>query len=650
MSSENKIWKSKFLGELDKQSPIFRNGNNEMQFKIKIISSGPSDFPNETVKTVYGFSDSLKRYGYFDQVNDEEEIRIEKIISFLENNYLIFSVKESGHSDPEIDRKYYNSFDLMVISKENFKEEAQTFETIPMVRIEKGNIPLFIDKITNEEYIGKNESISLNRDDSPPFILINEIEEYSVGNTFNTFNKFHVIGPLVELQYKEEYGIKFLIEENLKLIEIEAGELQEFYPTKEDVVFITTEICSEIEDKLDKAPNTIIKPRQFSDTEKVKKIEDIDELKFLEKFDEVCKAKGLVYELKDLYNFHTAMKTQSFVILAGMSGTGKSQLVQCYYKALYDQTIEENLLFIPVRPFWQDDSDLLGYLDTLNSVYRPGDSGLVDFILESNKNPKECYIICLDEMNLARVEHYFSQFLSILERDIQNRVVNLYNSKVENRIFNKNDYPSEIKLGENLLFVGTVNTDESTFSFSDKVLDRANVINLTLKNFIEIKRHLDSYETEKKGKVSNESPEDVINHTFSKFQGMKKDEKKYRLNKLELEFLWDLHCKINKINPNIGIGMRIINQIEQYLVNLPESEVLTRKVAFDLQISQRVFTKLRGSEGQLIKLVGKESDDSLVDSTICNLFDKFSGVSEFDTCREKLKSISRELQEYGHTI
>src|SRR5699024_5029008 len=124
------------------------------------------------------------------------------------------------------------------------------------------------------------------------------------------------------------------------------------------------------------------------------------------KFENTCKSKGLIYTKQDLYNFHTAMKTQGFVILAGMSGTGKSQLIQCYYEALYQRQSDENLLFIPVSPSWQDDSDLLGYLDTLNSVYRPGDTGLADFILESNKKPNECFIVCLDEMNLARVEHY----------------------------------------------------------------------------------------------------------------------------------------------------------------------------------------------------------------------------------------------------
>lgn len=192
------------------------------------------------------------------------------------------------------------------------------------------------------------------------------------------------------------------------------------------------------------------------------KIEDINELEFLNVFQEVSLSKKLSYKPSNLNNFHTAMKTQSFVILSGMSGTGKSKIVQCYHEALNKfanksnkslSTKKSKLLFIPVRPFWQDDSDLLGYLDSSQGIYRPGESGLVDFIKEANENPDECYIVCLDEMNLAKVEHYFSQFLSVLERDVKDRYINLYNEKLSGRIYNQNDYPPRLHLSENLFLL-----------------------------------------------------------------------------------------------------------------------------------------------------------------------------------------------------
>lgn len=647
MKSENKVWKSKFLGELDESIEIYRNtNNNEMKFKIKIISSGPSDFPNETIKVVNGFSESLRMFGYFDHIEDDDDVRKQKIIKFLQENYMIFSVRESEHSNPFIDQKYYNAMDLKVISKESSGGLSATFETIPLIKVDKGNVQSYINKIMNEEYVGKNDSISYHKDDLPPFLLIYEASNTSLEGAA----KYYVIGPFSELQHNDEYGIKFLVDEPPKWIELNKRELSECYLSQDGVAFVTTEDCYKIEEKLHKSPKVegiSTKPKGIKET---RKIEDIDESKFLSRFEDTCKSKGLVYKTQDLYNFHTAMKTQGFVILSGMSGTGKSQLVQCYYESLSQSKSEENLLFIPVSPSWQDDTDLLGYLDTLNSIYRPGDSGLVDFIIESTQRPQECFIICLDEMNLAKVEHYFSQFLSILERDLDKRNIYLYNPKIEDRVFNKNDYRSEIKLGENLLFVGTINTDESTFSFSDKVLDRANVISLGLRNFVEIKKELKEY---KEGNIDKENlieSKEESKDTFTKFQGMKKNDKKNELNDAELEFLWSLHAKLNKVNPNIGVGMRILNQIERYLINLPESTLFPRNVAFDLQISQRIFTKIRGSRTQLDSLVGKESEGNLIDSEIMGLFENNKDISNFDYSIEKLKNISRELAEYGHTI
>ncbi|WP_221770359.1 McrB family protein, partial [Listeria seeligeri] len=182
---------------------------------------------------------------------------------------------------------------------------------------------------------------------------------------------------------------------------------------------------------------------------------------------------NLFYDEKDLFNFHTSLKVGSLVILAGLSGTGKSKLVRAYSKVL--QLDEGQLNFVSVRPFWEDDSDLLGYPDTINSVYRPGDSGLTDALIDAGKNRDKLYLICFDEMNLARVEHYFSQFLSVLEMDADFRNIRLYNKDLEKRFYNSDQYPASVSIGKNVLFVGTVNLDESTYHFSDKVLDRANV-------------------------------------------------------------------------------------------------------------------------------------------------------------------------------
>ena len=86
-------------------------------------------------------------------------------------------------------------------------------------------------------------------------------------------------------------------------------------------------------------------------------------------------------------------------------------------------------------------------------------------------------------MNLARVEHYFSQFLSILERPAGQRELQLYDKQYMGKLYNAADYPFRIEIGSNVKFIGTVNVDETTFHFSDKVLDRANVIELAVLNY-----------------------------------------------------------------------------------------------------------------------------------------------------------------------
>ena len=161
--------------------------------------------------------------------------------------------------------------------------------------------------------------------------------------------------------------------------------------------------------------------------------------------------------------------------------------MQCYAKAL--GLVDDAFHMIPVRPNWNDDSDLIGFVDSMHMVYRPSDAGFINILMEAcqERNENKLYIICFDEMNLARVEHYFSQFLSILEMPEKSRILRLYASEYESRLYNSDKYKSTIKIGNNIRFIGTVNIDESTFHFSDKVLDRANVINLDIIPYTEWK-------------------------------------------------------------------------------------------------------------------------------------------------------------------
>lgn len=111
-----------------------------------------------------------------------------------------------------------------------------------------------------------------------------------------------------------------------------------------------------------------------------------------------------------------------------------------------------------------DDGDVLGYVDMKNMVYRSADTGLAELLIDAAAHPEKQYIVCFDEMNLARVEHYFAQFISVLEKE-DHPMIRLYNPSLAPRLYNSEKYPPEIPVGRNVLFTGTVNVDESTCHF-----------------------------------------------------------------------------------------------------------------------------------------------------------------------------------------
>lgn len=652
--SETEYWNIKFLGKLkDNGDFLFANENSTIRYSLKIISNPPVNLPEDAMKYLTSFSGELESLGFIDDINLSTDERCNYLSEFLDAHYIMFKIK-SKHKDN--DKSFYNAYDLEVKRRES--DEDNIFFPIPFIRTYSGKTYDTLQKLFNNEYIQGSYSISKESDDYPSFILIGEYNHSLFQNAYseNKIEKLYAFGPVEGINYSEEFGFKFTTDKERAFYkEINLNELGEYYLSKDRVMFITGEKDNEIRGSLTsqgkKINNQEVKP----------KIEDINEVEFLKVFQEVALSKSLSYKSLDLYNFHTAMKTKSFVILAGLSGTGKSRIVQCYHEALnkfanktsINLTVNKSkLLFVPVRPFWQDDSDLLGYLDSSQGIYRPGESGLVDFIMEANENPDECYIVCLDEMNLAKVEHYFSQFLSVLEREINDRYINLYNEKLVGRVYNQNDYPPKISLGENLFFVGTVNIDESTFQFSDKVLDRANIISLELCPFKDVRASITQFSSAKEKKElpeAEEIPKEPL-RTYIKLKSMKKDHNYDVLTDSEVELLWKINLEMQRANRQIGVGYRIIEQIENYIANIPNSQNLSKRNAIDLQVTQRILPKLRGSQGQLGVLIGKFENGEYIEGELYKLLNENLGLSDFNLAKSKLESLAKELDEYGHTI
>lgn len=634
-NGENRINDFRFIGKIDYNQSSFAVGqNNDVRLKVEIISQIPKEMPfNKNEINV--FSNDISTLKLFDAYEDKQ-LQIEE---YLKDRYLIFSVRSSKHKDPAINTIYYNAYNIELKKKNEWAKENDTFQSIPLIPSSSEITNSIMQKLVNNQYLTYNPHDMISNSTKPKYVCIGDINRINDEG----FEKFSFIGEIADVVSNEKHGIKYLYNEKLKELVIEEEDMGEYYISNDNILFIEDNAAEYIHKKLVSEGIDIETEMEY---EEVLSPEETDETEFIDYFANICLNKGLYYAKKDLINFHTAMKTNSFVILSGMSGTGKSKLVQCYYEAINNgEKTQNRLLFIPVKPSWQDDSDLLGYLDTVNNIYRPGDTGLVDFIREANEkeNRDECYIVCLDEMNLSKVEHYFSQFLSILEREPKQRKLNLYNSERKGKVYNQNDYPENLSIGENVFFVGTINTDESTHSFSDKVLDRSNIIELELQNFADIKKNIENFSKESLVLSENRQP------SFIKFNGMKVNDQNNKLNNTELEFLWKLHITLNKNVPNIGVGMRIVNQIESYVMNLPKNSLLSRKEAIDLQILQRVLTKIAGSESLLAPLI-RRNENSELEGELLDLFKEFNDLSDFKRSIEKLYIISMELNEYGHTL
>ena len=245
--------------------------------------------------------------------------------------------------------------------------------------------------------------------------------------------------------------------------------------------------------------------------------------------------------------YHLAMQSRGFVILSGASGTGKTWLAQAYAEA-----IGARPKLAAVDPSWSSNEDLLGYLSPLDGFYHH--TPFSEFVQEAarewtsadlaGRTAREFHII-LDEMNLARVEHYFSRFLSAMEVRSREGIARLDLAPGHT-----------VELTPNLRFVGTVNVDETTHGFADKVYDRAQLLELPLQR---------SYVVE----YIKEEPYGEV-----------------------LLRAWDA------LRPIAPFGFRVLEEMHHYVVAAGEVGVAW-KVALDEQFVQKVLPRVRGADGRL---------------------------------------------------
>ena len=184
-------------------------------------------------------------------------------------------------------------------------------------------------------------------------------------------------------------------------------------------------------------------------------------------FNKSCQDSGLKFDLQLISRYCASLLTKPFVILTGLSGSGKTKLAQAFAEWICENSTQYRL--VPVGADWTNREPLLGFPNALeNEKYVKPDNRVLDLIIEAGKNVDKPYFLILDEMNLSHVERYFADFLSTMESKGE---IFLHEGTED-----WNGVPPSVRLPKNLFIIGTVNIDETTYMFSPKVLDRANTI------------------------------------------------------------------------------------------------------------------------------------------------------------------------------
>jgi 5-methylcytosine-specific restriction protein B len=338
----------------------------------------------------------------------------------------------------------------------------------------------------------------------------------------------------------------------------------------------------------------------------------------IKNFQDDCKSAGLVYTDKLITRFVSSLLTKPFVILTGLSGSGKTKLAQAYVQWICQE--ESQYRIIPVGADWTNREPLLGYPNALKpEEYVKPDSGVIDLILEANSNPELPHFLILDEMNLSHVERYFADFLSVME---SNEEIPLYaEGTVDNGV------PSKLKVPVNLFIIGTVNIDETTNMFSPKVLDRANTIEFRINNN-EMEGFLDTAsELNMKallGKGANMAQNFITLSSDKSFTTKDRNE----INKTLLNFFGELQ----KTGAEFGYRsateiLRLINQLDALDNKFTTSEKI------DIAIMQKLLPKLHGSRRKLSPILETLGGFCVKESKI--VLDKFR-KEDFDFSNEKV--------------
>ena len=313
----------------------------------------------------------------------------------------------------------------------------------------------------------------------------------------------------------------------------------------------------------------------------------------------------LYYSIDDIRRFIAALGVTKIMILQGMSGTGKTSLPVAWGKFTRVPTT-----VVPVQPMWKERSDLIGYFNEFTGKFN--ESMILEKLYEANKTNK-IYLIVLDEMNIARVEYYFAEFLSLLELPtVDERILEVTSSI--SRKDPKELHNGKLILPDNVYFIGTANNDDSTFAISDKVYDRSMVMNLDYR--------CDPFIGEDDHDPITLS-DDTLKALFTKAQ------KEYALTKRGRSHIKEFDKYLSEIF-QVTFGNRIRRQIEKY-VPIYIACGGTEEEALDDILAKKVLRKLESQNPIYIKA---KADD------LVNKMNEIFGKDKTPVCESVIRKLA----------
>lgn len=343
----------------------------------------------------------------------------------------------------------------------------------------------------------------------------------------------------------------------------------------------------------------------------------------------------------------TALRTKPFLLLAGISGTGKSRIVRELARACWQPTDDEykahkprNFEMVQVKPNWHDSSELIGYVSRIGEKPEFIAGDFLKFVAKAWSEPSVPYFLCLDEMNLAPVEQYFAEYLSVIEsrklengkivtdpllkKEAQEWYLTLVSTLTNDENLHEHFLNEGISIPQNLFVVGTVNMDETTFSFSRKVLDRAMTIEM---NEVDLNGGLEENAASEFGYIG---PKDEEPSVLIPFAVEGKDV--YSANKdlcdKVLGYLQAVNAVLDKTP--FKIAYRTRNEFLVYAVCRGE-EYLNN--ALDEMTSMKILSRIEGDADKTERVLNDL--DYLLKETFKGM-EKSVSLAKIDEMREKL--------------